>query len=52
MTFEWAFWWWAVGFWCGWFPAAWLEAMRWRRKASGFTRMESGGKLFRVTEEP
>lgn len=30
----------------------WAEARLWRGKAQCVTRKESGGKLYRVTEEP
>lgn len=39
---------WLLAFQCG----RWVEATRWRSKALSVTRMQSGGKLYRVTEEP
>lgn len=36
----------------GYFLGEWREAARWRAKSRSVTRMCSGGKLYRVTEEP
>lgn len=41
-----------AGFLAGQYVGGWLEARMWRIYAKGITRKESGGKLYRVTEEP